>query len=743
MMRRVGVGVLGLALVAGALVGCTSHPAGNAVAPGSYKLVAFDTCADALAGLRAAASSAVGPYGFLGNTFAVDGLEHGALPVPQAANAAGSSADRSVAGPSGSDPSYSDTNSYEAGADEPDLVKTDGHRIVTVSGGVLRVVDAASRRLMSTVDLVEPGQSDQQTRYTPGELLLSGDHALVLLREAVLVRTPANPLAPASFVAPSTVVRLILVDLSGGAHVLSRVDADGSLLDARQTGATVRVVVQSGPRIAFPGSPTGNDADRTAANRTVIAGTGIDAWLPHITTTTGGRTTTTDVGCDAISRPATYSGTSLLTVLSFDLSAAGLGDGQPVVLVADGDTVYSTGATLYVTSDQRWQATRIVPVPAPAAGTAVAPGGAVAPPGAVASGGAIAPDGAVTKPGAAVTKGTPTLPHTEIYQFDTTGAKPVFVAGGTVPGYLINQYALSEWHGDLRAASTSDLPGGRQSGVYVLGRSGDRLSVKGSVEGLGRGEQIYAVRFVGAVGYVVTFKQTDPLYTVDLSDPAKPAVRGELKIPGYSAYLHPADGSHLIGVGRDAGGRGTVNGIQVSLFDVANLAAPARLANFAVPGAYSEAEFDPHAFLYWPATGLLVVPLQRSTPISGGPVPVDDQTKTASGSGGGSGASTGSGGAVGSTGSTGSAGTNTPGSVAAAPDVAVSPALAPISGALVLQLTGNSIRQVGFVSQPGPNYQPQIRRTVLIGQTLWTVSDAGLMASDANTLARQAWLPYA
>src|SRR5262249_6716994 len=152
--------------------------------------------------------------------------------------------------------------------------------------------------------------------------------------------------------------------------------------------------------------------------------------------------------------------------------------------------------------------------------------------------------------------------------------------------YLINQYAMSEWHGFLRVATTSTTqpsPTARavtQSGIYVLEQDGEHLNRKGAVEGLGKGERIYAVRFVGLDGYVVTFKQTDPLYTVDLSDLEHPTVKGELKIPGYSAYLHPADATTLIGVGQNANAQGRISGTQVSLFDVGDLTTPARLATY-------------------------------------------------------------------------------------------------------------------------------------------------------------------
>lgn len=239
----------------------------------------------------------------------------------------------------------------------------------------------------------------------------------------------------------------------------------------------------------------------------------------------------------------------------------------------------------------------------------------------------------------------------------------------------------------------------------MLETKGDRLVRVGAVDGLGKGERIYAVRFVGPVGYVVTFRQTDPLYTVDLRDPTAPVVRGELKIPGYSAYLHPVSDTRLIGIGQDATDTGQILGTQVSLFDVADLAAPTRIARYTLSGSYSEAEVDPHAFLYWPADGLLVVPLQSRYGL-GEPVPFRD-----------------------------------------APDQAFAPRMA--SGALVLRITDDRIVEVGFISHPPAvkfGYQPPIRRSLITtagtGTTLWTVSEGGLMATDPTTLTRVAWIPW-
>ena len=191
----------------------------------------------------------------------------------------------------------------------------------------------------------------------------------------------------------------------------------------------------------------------------------------------------------------------------------------------------------------------------------------------------------------------------------------------------------------------------------------------GRVGGLGRGERIFAVRFEGDTGYVVTFRQIDPLYTLDLSDPAEPRVVGELELLGYSAYLHPLGDGLLLGVGQDATPEGRRAGAQVSVFDVSDLRRPVRLDHRAL-GAFSssQVEFDPHAFLYWPATRLAVLPLTEE--------------------------------------------------------------------AVGLRV-GRRIEAAGRVDHPGA----PITRAVVLGGRLLTLSEAGLMSSDLDTLEQRAWLP--
>ncbi|WP_229399141.1 beta-propeller domain-containing protein [Micromonospora okii] len=567
------------------LAGSAAIPPRRAAEPpaGTLRLVAFDTCADALARLRAAASASVGPWGFQA------GWRTGIAP-DLVGGPAGAPLTREGARAAGGAAEHSGTNIHEPGADEPDLVKTDGRRIVTVTGGVLRVVDAATRRATGRLDLT----GDARRFGTPeGSLLLHGDRALVLLGsapDAPGARPGGRPAEPGRPAGARSGPRLFLVDLAGRPTLAGTYRIDGNLLDARLTGPTARVVVRSRPRLEFPDLGEGaTDAQRLAANRTAVARAGLDAWLPAYDWTVGGSPTGNGdragsgdrrgdgrVGCDRLSAAPDATGTAVLTVLSFDLAAGRLGDGDPVSVAGDADTVYGTAGSLYLAGERRR-------------------------PGQLRPRGGFGPD--ATDP-----------PATAIHQFDTSGpGRPRYLASGTVPGVPINQYALSEWRGHLRVATTTgDDSGPRpatESAVYVLARRGDTLVRAGTVGGLGRGERIHSVRYLGPTGYVVTFRRTDPLYALDLTDPTAPRVTGELKITGYSAYLHPVGEGRLLGVGQEADAEGRAQGLQVSLFDVADPARPTRLARHHVPGLTSAAEFDPHAFLYDARTGLLALPV--------------------------------------------------------------------------------------------------------------------------------------
>ena len=188
-------------------------------------------------------------------------------------------------------------------------------------------------------------------------------------------------------------------------------------------------------------------------------------------------------------------------------------------------------------------------------------------------------------------------------------------ASGTVPGRILNQFSLDEEDGFLRIATTTGWGRDASNHVFVMEQEADSLEVVGSVKDIAPTETIQAVRFLGDVGFVVTFERVDPLFTLDLSNPYQPRLVGELEIPGFSSYLQPLGDNHLIGLGRNADEiTGQVLGLQLSLFDVSDLANPRRTGLYQFPGegwgGYSEAEHDFKAFSLFPDQGILALPVQ-------------------------------------------------------------------------------------------------------------------------------------
>lgn len=170
-------------------------------------------------------------------------------------------------------------------------------------------------------------------------------------------------------------------------------------------------------------------------------------------------------------------------------------------------------------------------------------------------------------------------------------------ANTEVPGYPLNQFALDEYEGNLRIAVTIGERSGSGFGfnrgkslndVYILDKN---LKEKGSVQNLGETERVYSVRFVGEMAYVVTFRQIDPFYVLDLSDPSNPELKGELKIPGYSSYLHPVSDDTILGIGKEG------SKVKLSLFDVSDPSDPQEVSKYMLDEYWSEAVNNHHAFL--------------------------------------------------------------------------------------------------------------------------------------------------
>ena len=193
-----------------------------------------------------------------------------------------------------------------------------------------------------------------------------------------------------------------------------------------------------------------------------------------------------------------------------------------------------------------------------------------------------------------------------------------YVAKGEVNGYLLNQFSLDEYDENLRVATTTNLWTRRENvqynNVFVLDSD---MDVVGELEEIAPDERIYSTRFVGEKLYMVTFKRVDPLFVIDLSNPRNPKILGELKIPGYSDYLHPYDEDHIIGIGKETKenewGGVSVQGVKLALFDVSDVDNPKMLDKIEIGdrGTDSEALRDHKAFLFDKKKNLLVIPIRE------------------------------------------------------------------------------------------------------------------------------------
>jgi len=208
------------------------------------------------------------------------------------------------------------------------------------------------------------------------------------------------------------------------------------------------------------------------------------------------------------------------------------------------------------------------------------------------------------------------LEKTVIHKIAISNDKLEYKTFGEVTGQVLNQFSMDENNGYFRIATTknrtwSQFEDNNQesyNNLYVLD---ENLKQVGAVERLAEGEQIYSVRFMQNRAYMVTFRQMDPLFVIDLSNPAKPKVLGKLKIPGYSDYLHPYDDTTLIGFGKDADESGRAKGLKLSLFDVSNVSDPKEIDTYIIGDAGSDsiALHDHKAFLFSREKSLLVIPV--------------------------------------------------------------------------------------------------------------------------------------
>ena len=486
---------------------------------------------------------------------------------------------------------YTSTNNQEQGVDELDVVKTDGWHLYVAMDGWLRILRSwppetsvqlaatwlpgATRGLFLHHDLVATLSSDYAfgSGWGEGWVPTTRIH-LMDVRDRTAPKTVRTIEVEGSFVAarlidgrlyavthnsvpiPQAAWELLWRDDLG----LPKVPWDASEAERELAAASARLILR--PHV-----------------ETIVAGLDLGEVLPRLrdqSFVTGATREGSLLACGDVFRPVPVGSSGMLTVFHLDLDAVD-GDKLPsgVGLLADGWTVYASARSLYVANGQPWWWWF---------------------------------DGASA--------------HAAIHKFalgDRTA--PVrYVASGSVPGYLLDQFAMSEHDGHLRVATTEMdwwRPAGddrrRGSAVTVLRDDGrGALFAVGQITGIAPGERIFASRFFGPVGFLVTFEQVDPLFTLDLSDVTAPKLVGELVLPGFSTYLHPAGDGYLLAVGRGVDDQNRLGELVVSLFDVRDLAHP-KLAHQHViargNGSWldSEALRDHHAFTFH--RGVLSIPV--------------------------------------------------------------------------------------------------------------------------------------
>jgi hypothetical protein len=474
---------------------------------------------------------------------------------------------------------FSKTNNQTDNVDEADIVKTDGRWVYLASNGALRIVEAMNPAVLSVTHI--PG--------TARELFAVGNRVVVYSSSGNESHTRCTYGYDCTIGGDGTTTKISVYDVSDRASpkLAREIALSGSLLAARRIGNAVHTVVADNDARAPRWRTWPEGLSYCGVTQSVVASKltllkvenekAIRSAPSHIPTITdGGKTTRM---CKGVTRSAQHDGNAFTSIVSFDLESDRTAPTTATMQSRPG-TVYASETGLYVSLVHRkadakshwysYYADAIDEV-------------------------------------------------SEIHKF-RIGASPSdtkYVGSGTIPGHVLNQFAMDEWYGYLRVATTKGrVPDPNvESAISILAETpSGALTRVGAIAKIAPGEDIRAVRFDNERSYVVTFKKTDPLFVIDTLDPQQPKILGELKIPGFSTYLHRIDADHLLSIGFDANDHGDFaffDGVILQLFDVTNPTEPKLLhkEKIGTRGSSSEAATDHLAFNFLPSRGLLAIPM--------------------------------------------------------------------------------------------------------------------------------------
>lgn len=470
-------------------------------------------------------------------------------------------------------PAHSETNVQVQGVDEADIVKTDGNYIYTVTGHELRIYRSWP---VGGAALLHQIRIEGWAK----ELFVFGDRVIVLsgVPGDFIGGGGGGPrpiggarLAPIWW-RPEAFTKLTVFRFQGGTPELQEeLLLAGQYNTARRVGTAVRLVLNRElrwPELQYwPANVEHGTREFEAAQDAleaeavqIVQRRPLSDWLPSSYRVVNGQRQALGTNCRDFLVPSSADELGLSSVVTVDLGTPAPSI-QDTSMLVRADKVYQSLENLYVSAPHQWSCWED-----------------------------------------AGTEGE----HTYLHQLSLTNPlRTTYRASGGVPGALLNQFSMDEHAGHLRVATTKtrwSMPTPEEqtsNHVTVLAPVGRELRVVGETELVAPGERIFSSRFVEDKGYVVTFRQVDPLFVIDLSVPTRPQVLGELKIPGFSTYLHVLDADHLFAVGNDFEADGTTrNGVALSIYDVSDAARP-RLKHKAVVGStsgYSEALYDHKAF---------------------------------------------------------------------------------------------------------------------------------------------------
>lgn len=480
---------------------------------------------------------------------------------------------------------YSTTNTQVEGVDEADFVKNNGSHVYVLSADGLHVIDAWPAPEAHEV-------AHLPLRGEPRRMFLAGDRLLVYSRLGYTNGTPPSAQGctygyDCRFESEGgqTLVQVFDVsDPSSPTH-LRTYETSGGYVSSRRVGPSVYTVVHdygiTTPPGIDPDLGAGDpealeseyEAKRAAADAT------IDAlppafFLPWVREVDAQGATVAEIAsCDRALSSAAANGDSFVSVVSLDIED--LGHPTRTLVAGKAGYVYASATGLYLAND-----------------------------------GVDGTDDYYSYYASAESD------FSTIHKFALDGLDARYVGSAAVPGHVLNQFSMDEFEGVLRVATTSGwVPDPNVStSITTFGEVSGELKQLGELTGLAPTEDIRSVRFDGERGFVVTFKKTDPLFVIDLSSPSEPSVLGELKIPGYSTYMHPLDVNHLLAVGFDADDHGDFayfDGIQIQILDVTDLTNPQLLHKTVIGtrGSGSEGLLNHLAFNYFAPKAMLALPM--------------------------------------------------------------------------------------------------------------------------------------